>query len=338
MRIIFISHSSQNEWVVSKLVDLIEYVAGPEIEVFCSSIEPGDNYRKTIFQSLRETSLFVAVLSNEYWESKYCIFELGAAYERFCFDEANPVVIQPLLVPPLDKGQALANTPLVEMQLTDLTDSGALMLFLKKVAELGGRELPGGIEVRAAEFAAFVHRNVLQRVSLLDEAQIGAYFDERPENLLPRDRIVRYQRLSDDSEDERVLFSFHLSRLPYDDPSFASVALLYWDELNLKDYLAFDRDAALCLDVDNVDGALRTLTVEIKKEDNVTFHASEHELVEGMNEVRIPLRDMPQKPLEVISQISLVVHPAQMNSLDGEVVFGSLRVDFTERNIFEEQA
>ena len=334
---VFVSHSSQNAWLIHGLVDLVR-MADPQAAVFCSSeasIQPGANYKEAIYESLRDADLFVAIVSREYWASRYCILELGAAYERYCFDELKAVSIQPMLVPPLDKGLALANTPLVEMQLTDLTDVGSLMLFLRKVAELGNAGPVGALEVRAAEYAAFVHRGVLEKTSLLDDAEVGAYFDERPECRLPRERIVRCQRLTESPDDERLLFTFHLGRLPYD-PSFASVALQFWDELNLREYLAFDSDAALCLDVDNVDGVLESLTVELKVGDNRVFRAVECELTEGANTVRVPLAPINQKPLAAISQISLVIRPAQMRALDGEVVFGNLRADFAGRNLFEE--
>lgn len=337
MQSIFISHSSKNAWVVGRLIELIKRVDA-EAMVFCSSeasIKPGANYKEAIFESLRGSDLFVAVISNEYWESRYCILELGAAYERFCFDVDKPVSIQPMLVPPLDKGMALANTPLVELQLTDLIDPRSILLFLDKVAGLGGCTLEDGLELRAAEFAAYVHRGVLEGTSLLDEAEAGAYFDERPENSTPREQIVSCKRLGD-LEDERVQFEFNLSRLPYK-PSFASVALRYWDGLNLREYLAFDRDAALCIEIQNDDGVLDTLTVELKYGDNQIFQAVERELAEGANEVRIPLGRMNHKPLGEISQICMVVHPERMKGLDGRVILSNLRVDFKQRNILVEE-
>lgn len=337
MQSIFISHSSKNAWIVGRLIELIKRVDA-EAVVFCSSeasIKPGTNYKEAIYESLRDADLFVAIISNEYWESRYCILELGAAYERFCFDLDKPVSIQPMLVPPLDKGMALANTPLVELQLTDLTDPRSILLFLDKVADLGGCTLEDGLELRAAEFAAYVHRGVLEGTSLLDEAEAGAYFDERHENLTPREQIVSCKRLGD-LEDERLQFEFNLSQLPYK-PSFASVALKYWDELNLRDYLAFDRDAALCVEVQNNGGVLDALTIELKYGDNQIFQAVEQALVEGTNEVRVPLGGMNHKPLGEINQICLVVHPERMKELDGRVTFSNLRVDFTQRNILAEE-
>ena len=109
---VFVSHSSQNAWLIHGLVELIR-MADPQATVFCSSeasIQPGANYKEAIYESLRNADLFVAIVSREYWASRYCILELGAAYERYCFDELKVVSIQPMLVPPLDKGLALANT------------------------------------------------------------------------------------------------------------------------------------------------------------------------------------------------------------------------------------
>ena len=85
---IFVSHSSQNAWLLDGLLSLIREVV-PEAEIFCSSeavIPAGGNYKEVIYSKLADADMFIAVVSDEYWKSKYSIMELGAAYQRYCFD------------------------------------------------------------------------------------------------------------------------------------------------------------------------------------------------------------------------------------------------------------
>lgn len=80
---IFISHSIKNEKIVLKFAEFLESI-NSEIEVFCSSekgsIGTGKNFVKTIFDELDACDLFIPVLSREYYESKFCMIELGVAY------------------------------------------------------------------------------------------------------------------------------------------------------------------------------------------------------------------------------------------------------------------
>ena len=130
---IFISYTTKNQWVIPKLKDLIEAVR-PDADVFCSatgSIDPGVNYRKAIFENLNEADVFIAIVSREYWKSKYCIVELGAAYQTHYHATEKTIDIQPLLLPPLEKSMAMANTPLAEIEVTDITNTASVVQLLK---------------------------------------------------------------------------------------------------------------------------------------------------------------------------------------------------------------
>ncbi len=334
---LFISHSSANAWLIPGLLELIRG-ANSQAQVFCSSeasINPGDDYNKTIYAHLKDADVFVAIVSREYWKSRYCVLELGAAYERFRFDNKNAVSIQPMLVPPLDKGMALANTPLVAMQVTDLTDVDALILFLGRVTSPEEPWDQDAMRLRASEYAAFVRRNVLKGTALLYGTHAGAYYDEPASNSIPKDEVVRFKQLGDD----RFLFEFCLSRLQEvgHTPSFASLAFTCWDKINLREYLAFDRDAALVFQVDNVANVLAAITVELKYDsDHKVFQAIECPLDEGTSIVRIPLGPINFEPLAGITEISFVIHPDTMNGSDGMVIIDNIGIDFAERNLFEE--
>ena len=335
---IFISHSSKNAWLLEAFLKMIRDV-NPEVDIFCSSeavIPPGGNYKEEIFTKLAAADMFIAVISEEYWKSRYSILELGAAYERYCFDN-NSVSIQPVLVPPLDKGMALANTPLVEVQLTDLTNLDSIALLLRKIAVPDKEELIGSMDIRIAEYSSAVRRAVLGMTSLTKDVECGAYYDEPADNRIPKDRIVRCQRPDEDT----FILDFHLSRIDYTDrkPSFASLALEYWEEIDFTEYLKFDKDAAFCFRIDNMNGVLNSINVEFKiGETHRVYKTVRKELAPGINEISIPLEPMNRKPLKEINQICFVIDPDDLNSDDGAFVIDRIEVEFEAKNILENKS
>lgn len=332
---IFISHSTKNAWLLEGLMSLIREV-DPGVDIFCSSeavvIPSGANYKEVIYSRLSDADMFIAILSNEYWTSRYAILELGAAYQRYCFDHRS-VSIQPVLVPPLDKDMALANTPLVELQIEELADPKGISMLLREIA---GPENAGAVDslnVKIAEYAGYIRKSVLKMTSLTQDVGCGAYYDEPAGNPVPKDRIVR----AHETEPGRFLMEFHLSRLPAGQhPAFVSLALEYWDEIDFTEYLVFDKDAAFSFTLDDPEGALRSITVEFKfGETHKVYKAEKRVLEQGINQIRIPLQPMNHKPLSEINQICFVVTPEDMNCTDGEFVVSDIEVQFEAKNILE---
>lgn len=329
---LFISHSSKNAWVVDKFEDLVRTIV-PDTHIFASSdavIDPGKDYVDVIYKNIVDGDVFVAFISREYWASKFCIFELGAAYQLYRERDSN-ISIQPLLMPPLNKGNALSNTPIVQMQLTDLTDPGAISLLFRKLLGPDDERLVDRHEVEIAEFATFVKRGVLSQASLLSDARVDVFFDERGDIGVPRDQIVRCTSVGDGA----YLFEFTLSRLPYT-PGFASLACMFDNHVNLSEYLSFDRGATFCFTIDNLDGVLKGIAVEFKHNYLKMVHRSiAVELVEGKQDISIPLADMNYDPLKDISEICFVINPGIWKELDGSVVISDIRVDFGEESILD---
>jgi TIR domain len=97
---VFISHALKDKALVQEIVNLIEEGMGvPEDEIFCSSLDgygipSGKNFVTYIKEQLLEPKVVVLVLTPAYFESKFCLSELGAAWIK----SHN---IFPILVPPL---------------------------------------------------------------------------------------------------------------------------------------------------------------------------------------------------------------------------------------------
>ncbi|MBN1215213.1 MAG: TIR domain-containing protein [Candidatus Lokiarchaeota archaeon] len=97
---IFISHSSNDKDIADLIVDLL--VTGTNVSnkvFFCSSLEglgipKGKNFIDYIKEQIQEPKLVIMILSPNYFESGFCMCELGASW-------ILSHSIYPILVPPL---------------------------------------------------------------------------------------------------------------------------------------------------------------------------------------------------------------------------------------------
>lgn len=160
---IFVSHAAADWELVEKLIDLLRLGVGVSADdIFCSSIKGnipnGELFVQEILKNLKSTDLIIAVLSESYFKSQFCLAEVGAAQVRRIASEAK---FHSLLVPPaaysdftgvlygvqsgliLDKGElselrdiiapSIANGPKTSMW------DGKRDMFLKNAASIIGR-------------------------------------------------------------------------------------------------------------------------------------------------------------------------------------------------------
>lgn len=80
---VFISHAVANRELADRLVDLFETGVGiPDGDIFCSSLQgmgipSGVNFADFIRGQIRDPRVVVLVLSQEYFNSQFCVCELG---------------------------------------------------------------------------------------------------------------------------------------------------------------------------------------------------------------------------------------------------------------------
>ncbi|MBY3044847.1 toll/interleukin-1 receptor domain-containing protein [Rhizobium leguminosarum] len=97
---VFISHAVKDTNIAAEIVDLIEHGIGvPEAEIFCSSvpgygIPTGKTFVTYMKEQMYEPKVVILLLTPSYFESKFCLSELGAAWVMSHH-------IFPILVPPL---------------------------------------------------------------------------------------------------------------------------------------------------------------------------------------------------------------------------------------------
>lgn len=114
MGTIFISHSAKDKRLAELWSEFLQIGMGvPREEIFCSSlnraIPTGEDFIRTIKEQMDGCRMVVALITEEYLNSKFCIMELGAAWilsPNFC----------PLLGGNVDYSH-LENTPLKSIQM-----------------------------------------------------------------------------------------------------------------------------------------------------------------------------------------------------------------------------
>src|SRR5882724_4193649 len=98
---LFISHAASDKLLVEAVVDLLESGVGvPHRSIFCSSlkgqsIKPGKDFVDSIRENLKEATCVLALISEAYYASAFCICELGGVW-------LQSKSFLPVLVPPVD--------------------------------------------------------------------------------------------------------------------------------------------------------------------------------------------------------------------------------------------
>lgn len=109
---IFISHASEDEPLVSAVVNLLSLIGVPDKQIFCTSlpgydIDLGDNWLDTLKKEITDGVLVLFVLSENYFQSTICLCEMGAAW-------ALSKKHIPILLPTIDFEKARAVIPLTQ--------------------------------------------------------------------------------------------------------------------------------------------------------------------------------------------------------------------------------
>lgn len=326
---VFLSHSSKDAWATTGLIDLIRHI-NPDITVFCSSeavIIPGDNYKETIFEQIKDSDVFLALISQNYWASKYSIIELGAAYAQHSYDQVYAVRIQPIVLPPLELKMAMADTPLVEIEVTDIIDSASMRLLMNLFID--ETHNPTDLNIKIAEYVESIHRHVLETTSIFRSSDIDVFLDERPEYKIRKRNVVHQEH----SEEEMELY-YDLTGLEYV-PSFLSLAILYQNDLNLREYLRFDRKAKLRFSVLSDNAEVEEIDLEVKSSDRTKVKRFTFDVGTGETELSLPLSELDFSWCEQVSEICFVLHPEQLQLTSGSVSIRSLHVEMNKQESLE---
>lgn len=117
---IFISHATADKEIVELLIDVLEDIGLKSNQIFCSSFEGygiplGDDFLNRIKHELASDVLVLFIITNNFYESKVCLCEMGAAW---ALSKGHiPIVVPPLSysdiqgVIPLTQGLVINDVP-----------------------------------------------------------------------------------------------------------------------------------------------------------------------------------------------------------------------------------
>ena len=328
---IFISHASSNKDVVSHFAHLLESVSS-DIDVFCSSQEGsvriGGDFVEAIIEELSDSDLFIPVISQEYYDSRFCMIELGIA-SAYLFDKYRKNgedYIFPFVLFPIKKNGALSGTPISNLQAGELNNPGSLRSFFDNLVEDKGIRLGEKVNRKLASFAFNVDQITLKTHDILREARPNTYFDDS----------IYYRERSDVAQcsvsNGDITVNFNMN--PYEQqnakwPNFVSLALRYIDPINLGRYLDFNDDATFDFVLTSFTNSIKKITVEFKYSDGNRILESFHQNIQyGENKISIPLSAMKSDALTHISEICFVIHPEDVVEAEGMFKISNIRVKF----------
>jgi len=317
---IFISHATKNREIVLKFADFLEMVSS-DIEVFCSSeegsIKVGKNFVDMIFDELNSSDLFIPIISKEYYDSKFCMIELGVACS-YLFSQHNmkgEEYIFPFALYPIQKGQALSGTPIANIQVGDISIEKDIHSFLEYLSSEKGVKIGSGINRKLHSFKFEVDQIFLERQNIVEMAKINAFFDDSIE-FKHREDIA-----SVSVNGNVIVVNYNMN--PYETsnvarPNFISAVLRYIDGLDIGRYLDFNDVAKFQFVVTNFTNSLRRIFVEFKYSNNHSLlEAFEFAVGQGENKLSISLGKMRSKALSDISEICFVIHPEDVVEDEG---------------------
>lgn len=302
-----------------------------DIEVFCTSeqgnIKVGKNFIETIFDELSQSDLFIPIISQEYYESKFCMMELGVAYSYLYkkYQKKGEDYIFPFSLYPIRKGQALSGTPIANIQVGEINDEKDIRSFLDCLMNDKGIHIGTRVNRKLHSFKYDLDQILLKNQSIMNIAKISTYFDDSI-NYRSKGDIANYS-ISEDG----IIVNFNMN--PYEEnilkrPNFISMVLGFVDGLNLGRYLDFNETAKFYFVLNSFTNSLKRVFVEFKYSDgNKILDTFEFAIQYGENQIEIPLSKMRSKALENITEICFVIHPDDIVEDEGMFIIGNVQID-----------
>ena len=327
---IFISHASKNMEIVTLFSEFLESI-NTEIEVFSSSengaISVGRNFVKAIFDELNSCNLFIPIISKEYFESKFCMLELGTAfsylYNKYQLNGED--YIFPFSVLPITKGEALSGTPLSNIQVGEINNEDDIRTLIDFLKENGNINITTGTNRKIHSVKIQIDQILTKNQNIVSLANIFTCCDNKAAVKHETD-VAQYS-----AENSNITVNYNFD--PYDEenfiyPNFISLVLKYVDEIDFTRYLNYNDDSKLRFTLSNFTNSLKKIWVEFKYSSNIQIlRKFELPLTSGDNNISIPLKDMRSNALGHISEICFVIHPNDVTEKEGMFIIKDIKVE-----------
>lgn len=326
--LVFLSHASKNKNIALKLVSLLED-SGDDVNVFCSSDEGaipiGKNFVDYIYKKIDESDVFLPLLTEEYYKSRFCMIELGAAISYIYQKDSNRAgaFICPFCVDPVTPNEALNNTPITQIEVADVFNKAQMHNFIKSITKPHSF-LNAKIDDFIQEMTAIIIENkpLIDRTSNILSCSFG-------EGVVVK-RWKDFTNCISGNNQISTVFNFN----PYElndpiKPEFVSTVLQYTDGLDLFRYLKVYPNASFKFSLNNFTNSLKRIRVELKYGDSkiVLGKPAVITINEGEGDYSFSLEDYKFEKLREISEICFVIQGEDVAEDEGSFIIDNVRVE-----------
>ncbi|MBS7528291.1 toll/interleukin-1 receptor domain-containing protein [Fusibacter paucivorans] len=317
---VFISHSSKNRKIVNELGHFISDL-NPNVTLFCSSMEGhlnvGEDFLNKIINGLNNADVFIAILSEEYLASKFCVMELGAAWMKLfeAKNEDTNKYLFPLVLHPINTA-VLNNTPIHTTQAIGLNTEGEIKLLVTKLIDIG--VIDGDIELYLKQIEDF-HQTISELIQQTNAS-----------NLVTRSKILNISsngvpealqvtKIGNDKE-VNIAFNFDAVNENNEKPTFTSMVLKYRKPINLEAMIDNAQEEAFFqFKVKNAYQKIKKIKLEIKSGPRNEIILEHVNAIESLDqEIHVPFLSGDEYGWDEITEICFVIFPEYLEVRRGD--------------------
>lgn len=295
--------------------------------MFCSSeagaIQTGKNFVNVITEELAECNAFIPLLSVNYYNSRFCMIELGFAYAVLTqkADKGNADgYIFPVAIPPVTQAEALNGTPLSHLQVSYIHEAKGVRQLLEAVLHM----LPAGTNETDSNFVVEVKKSLVGKLNIDSYAQHLAC---KAGNVHGEDSDYISYSENPDSKEVEIIFNAKPFGSDKKYPEFLSFVYKFVDKIDLYQPAMFFESSYLKACLNNETNSLTKINVEIKYSDSKEILLRKtFELGTGKNQVLIPLREIRSEAAKQVSEICFVITPSAYRKTEGRLRICGLEI------------
>lgn len=325
---IFISHANKDEKLALALAAFLESIDA-SVEVFCTSqagsIKVGRDYVSSITKELNMCDAFIPLLSPNYYESRFCMIELGFAYAILFSkydDEYN--YIFPLATYPIKKAEALINTPLAQLQVASIIDIEDIRSYVESLIDEKNIKFGSGLNKKINAFVHDIKKCVFERIDVMAKAKVMVCKSAEAPG-----EDSDYMKYSIMPEQNGYTINFKAKPTGTNSyPNFLSFVIKYVDKLNLYETANYFENSKLKICINNDTNSIRRIDIQIKYSDNNNILNSYSTILyDGINNIAIPLQEIKSEALKNVSEICFVIKPSSYIEAEGMMQVFDIRVE-----------
>lgn len=317
---VFVSHSSKDAEIAKSLSYFLKNM-NMDIDVFCSSIlgviNQGEDFVQCIEGGLKNSDVFIPLISKNYIESKYCLIELGYAYSKSISCEKKYYIL-PFCIPPITRSEALLGTPLAHLQTSALNDKDDMQNFLRTLIK---NNLIPESSIMNCDVFAFINKinNIIMKSeNILGNAIILPICSEY-------DNPNAIQHMQDNN---KHIVNFNLfANGRSKRPEFISLVFKFPGTFDFYKFLQANDDIKFLCEIYNYTDSLTDIDIEFKyHEPPQMLKSHKIRIKQGVNSIEIPIKDMNIEGLKQISEICFVCREVYIVEEEGMFSIENIQV------------